>query len=375
MRYPILLLMILGSSRSLYCMVPLAKRNKASGAEITLTPQANLARGEHSLLEDDLVKRDYGQARDYFEKAVEQEEDQAVKAKAALHLGMLYYFKQGVAEDPQKMDQYLSMAAMSAYWIDGLEEIVSLVQILKEPQPYDIHRVNELGESPLHGASKKGYLQVVELLFRLGADAIIEKRVSGRTALFLAATCGHEHVIKRLLSRGAEIDVRDSLGWTPLRAAAVYYHKATLETLLQKGADLRIEDDWGHTPFYSLAKRGMCDLAAIFLDHGAYIDEVDDFGWTALHWVAKEGMCDMAALLIERGARVNAISHRSGDSPLHIASMYHQKGVVRILREHGALRDLRNNKGKVPKECSLLDALSARQVDEEEDAEELSPSL
>ncbi len=375
----IILFLIMSLSSSLHSMQSLTKKSNVTESVTAMAPKAHLALGEYYLWGDDQHGPDYPIARQHFEKAAKQHEDLEARARAAFHLGTLYYFKQVVATDHQKMLCYLAIACFHASQFPELEEIILAAEILREPQPYNIQQIDKEGQSPLHRAAKKGYLLMARLLFKLGADTIIEKRVLGKTALCLAATYGHWALIEFLLARGADINAKDEAGWTPLRAATVHYQVATVRLLLQKGADQRKEDNRGHTPFYNVAKRGLCDLATLFLDNGAFIDEVDDYGWTALHWVAREGLTDMAQLLLARGARMDVVTLASSDTPLHIAYLYHQKEVAKILKAQGAKRDLRNGRGKIPKECSILDTITISQECEKEfdekHGEELSASL
>ncbi len=153
------LFLILGISSSVYPMESLTKKDKPA-----MSPKALLAVAEQYLLEDEEYKPDYARACQYFEEAAEQKEDLEVRARADLHLGTLYYFRVGGLGDNRKMDHYLSTAGLAACQLKDLQEIVRMTQILRQPQPYNIHQTNRKDESPLHYAAKKGYLHMVELL-------------------------------------------------------------------------------------------------------------------------------------------------------------------------------------------------------------------
>jgi ankyrin repeat protein len=54
-------------------------------------------------------------------------------------------------------------------------------------------------------------------------------------------------VVRILLEAGANPDVRQSAGWTPLHAAAMNGDLASLELLLAAGADAAAENDEGRS--------------------------------------------------------------------------------------------------------------------------------
>ena len=87
--------------------------------------------------------------------------------------------------------------------------------------------------SPLSGP---GELGVVELLLEEGADPDLEDE-AGQTPMHWAACVGHAAVIDKLVaghgSSAAAANKRDAQGWTPLHHAANHGAKAAVVALLQ----------------------------------------------------------------------------------------------------------------------------------------------
>lgn len=359
-----------------------------------MSPQALLAIAEEFLLQDEEFAPDYAKACEYLEKVIAQtenlkkraytqtsiddpidrkrKEDLESRARAALQLGILYYFKLGGLSNNKKMDHYLSSAALAACQLEGLKEIIRISQMLRQPQPYDIHQINRRGESPLHYAAKKGFMRLLDLLFRLGASAILEKEVGGCTALYLACCNGHLPVIDYVLAKGADIDTRGPRGSTLLHAAVSRRQNNVLTYFFERGVTVSgYCNDAGLTSFYCAAKTGNTQAAAILLQYDAYIDETDMQGWTALHWAALEGAIDTVKFLVRNGAAVNALT-RHGDTPLHLAASVNQEIVATYLMRQGADRKIKNNAGETPADCtSSMQAL----LREGELPEELSLSI
>lgn len=71
---------------------------------------------------------------------------------------------------------------------------------------------------------------------------------SKQSALFAAATWGHDKCVTLLLQFGADVNMRGKDGRTPLFAASQWGHYMCVVMLLIKGADPNITDDFGRYP-------------------------------------------------------------------------------------------------------------------------------
>ena len=108
----------------------------------------------------------------------------------------------------------------------------------------------------------------LEVALSLGASARnITSRWDG-TALIAAAHLGHAEVVKTLIRAGAPLDHVNNLGWTALIESIVLgdggaRHTETLRALVAAGANVNIADRGGQTPL-ALASarryRGMLDI-------------------------------------------------------------------------------------------------------------------
>jgi hypothetical protein len=72
---------------------------------------------------------------------------------------------------------------------------------------------------------------------------------SRNTALHYAAREGNVKVAKLLIDRGADVNVRDSQGWTPLHEAMYFDYFKVAKLLLDHGADRDIQNNEGKTAF------------------------------------------------------------------------------------------------------------------------------
>lgn len=94
------------------------------------------------------------------------------------------------------------------------------------------------------------------------------------TALIAAAHLGHAYVVRMLIVAGAPLDHVNNLGWTALMEAIVLgdggkAHTDTLDALVKAGADVNIADPAGATPLEHARRRGYTTMVAILERAGA----------------------------------------------------------------------------------------------------------
>lgn len=105
-------------------------------------------------------------------------------------------------------------------------------------------------------------------LLELGASAkLVTSRYDG-TALIAAAHLGHDGVVKLLIDAGAPLDHVNNLGWTALIEAIVLgnggpRHVETLRALVRAGANVNLADRNGATPLALARSRGYRPMVEI----------------------------------------------------------------------------------------------------------------
>ncbi|XP_014261423.1 protein phosphatase 1 regulatory subunit 12A isoform X2 [Cimex lectularius] len=72
---------------------------------------------------------------------------------------------------------------------------------------------------------------------------------TGATALHVAAAKGYLKVMDILIKAGADIDAKDLDGWTPLHAASHWGQREACEILVENFCDMNIKNCVGQTPF------------------------------------------------------------------------------------------------------------------------------
>ncbi len=116
--------------------------------------------------------------------------------------------------------------------------------------------------------------ETLRLLLSLGASAkLVTSRYFG-TALIAAAHLGHDTVVKQLIDAGAPLDHVNNLHWTAVIEAIVLgdggaRHQETLRRLIGAGANLQLTDRQGQTPLQLARSRGYREMVRMLEQAGA----------------------------------------------------------------------------------------------------------
>ncbi|XP_050700935.1 adhesion G protein-coupled receptor L4-like isoform X2 [Eriocheir sinensis] len=137
--------------------------------------------------------------------------------------------------------------------------------------------------------------------------------------------------VRALLSAGANVNVTDSLGWTPLHNAAYTGQADMVRVLLMHQANPDTpEPVHGRSSLHLAAYSGHAEVVSLLLDAGATIDLRDEHGQSALHLGVWRGQVGVVATLLQREAQVDAQDDR-GSTPIMLAAIQDTPEVTREL--------------------------------------------
>ena len=128
----------------------------------------------------------------------------------------------------------------------------------------DVNAQNRMQDSAYLLAGAQGYREILELALAHGADLKSTNRYGG-TALIPACERGHVEVVKRLLQAGVDPNHVNRLGWTGLLEAIILSdggprHQAIVALLIEGGADVNLPDGDGRTPLQHARQRGQAEI-------------------------------------------------------------------------------------------------------------------
>ena len=131
--------------------------------------------------------------------------------------------------------------------------------------------IKNIFKETLHKACDKGNIEAVKQFLADGADVNVKDK-DGGTPLSYAAFEGHKEIAELLIEKGADVNATGESGRTPLHNAGSW-NKETIELLIAKGADVNAEVVSktrynGRTPLDEAIVDNETEVAALLRKHG-----------------------------------------------------------------------------------------------------------
>lgn len=144
---------------------------------------------------------------------------------------------------------------------------------------------------------------------------------TGQTALHWSAVRGSIPALETLLRSGADLTASDSRGYTVCHVAAQYGQTAILYHLAMKwGADIDVVDADGRTPLHWAAYKGFADTIRLLLVMGSRPLLTDREGCSPLHWAAIRGNSEACTVLLQGGSEESLqVPDATGATPSQLA--------------------------------------------------------
>ncbi|HID46111.1 MAG TPA: hypothetical protein EYP34_10190 [Chromatiaceae bacterium] len=162
----------------------------------------------------------------------------------------------------------------------------------------DMNQLDRDGHAPLHVAVRKGRIAITRLLIKEGVDVNI-KDTKGHTAMYHAVFTANPRIADLLLEAGANLDA------TALLLEIVQQgikEREAIRYLVNHGANLEVRDSNGDTPLLIAIRKGNHKLAKHLVNFGANVTVTDAGGKTALEIAKSLDLSDIALLLRRNGA-------------------------------------------------------------------------
>ena len=227
----------------------------------------------------------------------------------------------------------------------------------------DVNLQNGEGNTALLSAVSRGHAEAVDVLLKSGKCDLKERRHSSslmntvrkpydvvehlfrNTAhtvnrmtdpiLIVASARGHTDIVVSLIQFGCDVDITGKFLKTALHHAARCGHVDTTKSLLDAGANMNLQDNMGHTPLLLAAAKGFLrryrDVMTLLIESGCEVSMVDVHGRNVFHVAAAHGCADIINLLFCRGESTAAEAPTfRGGTPLLTAVRSHRLNVVKI---------------------------------------------
>ncbi len=140
-------------------------------------------------------------------------------------------------------------------------------------------------------------------------------------------------IAESLLRYGADIDLQDPQGVTPLNYASAYGSFRFADLLLYYRADIDKKDFTGTTPLMSAIWAGYANVADLLIQNGANLEARDNQGFSPLLIAAQNGDTLMLHYLIKEG--VDIYEKCENWDALSLCIKYNHKEAIKMLIKSG----------------------------------------
>ncbi len=272
----------------------------------------------------------------------------------------------------QAQDMMLIKAIKSQDW-------VAINALIKDGNA-DVNATEADGTSVLAHAVYRDHTESVKALLGAGADPDLANDY-GITPMNLAMENRSLAMVRLLLDAGADPNAANWSGETLLMTSARTGFSEAMELLLDAGADVNVQDPRRHQSalMWAIAFNNP-QGAKVLIDHGAdvnassiqlkesfnplqlegyggtTIDSISMGGYTPLLFASRVGDLETARVLIEHGADVNARSVGDGTPLIMAASQGHEDLALYLLSE-GANPNVADGNGMTPLHYALRDGI------------------
>ena len=179
-------------------------------------------------------------------------------------------------------------------------------------------------------AVDKGQVSQLSKLLKKGANPDIPN-TEGYTPLMMAARTSHLELAQLLIEAGADLNIRNKYGETAIMLASYHGQTEMVRQLYVKGAEINHK---GWNPLLYAASGGHSDTIRLLLTAEANINSTSDNGTTALMMAVRGNHFDAVSLLLNSGADPD-IKNEHGDNALNWAEKRNYPNIVKLLKSHG----------------------------------------
>ena len=187
--------------------------------------------------------------------------------------------------------------------VEFTKEIIEKIKELINDKETDINAFKD-DLTALIIAAENGYTEIVKCLLDKGAEPNLKTKFN-YTALMLAASHGHTEIVKILVDNDAYLDLIEKDNCTALMLAALYGHTEIVKFLLDKGAEPNLISGNNWTALIVAAKCGYTEIVKLLLNKGANVTLTNKHNLTALELAKKATISTLLQRVADPIERLN----------------------------------------------------------------------
>lgn len=196
----------------------------------------------------------------------------------------------------------------------------------------DVNMQDAMGRIPIIYAVEHENKALVEFLLEKGTDVALHCSSYNMPIVFVPFIRQKPELAYLFIARCKDVNIRDSIGNTPLSWAARFGYVDTVKLLLQKGANVNNASINNKTPLMEASEKGHYEIVELLIKSGASVNVQTKKGWSALMWTAEKGYIEIVSMLIEVDADLSARNNK-GERALTIAQKNNHQETAKIIEE------------------------------------------
>lgn len=210
---------------------------------------------------------------------------------------------------------------------------------------------NSLYGTPLHEAVRRRCARVVQVLLDHGALVDATCELHNSTPLHKAAECGQSKIADILLDHKANVYATQDDGTNAFTCAVKHCKVRVLKLLLKRGINVNVRDEAGLTALQYSLKNGDYNLMCFLLNQGARAD-MEDGKLSAIHQAAYYDKTSAMKKFMEYCEDVDVKDERQ-KTPLHYAAKEGSHKIVKLLLDHGACAKTLDGESRNALDCAV----------------------
>jgi len=226
---------------------------------------------------------------------------------------------------------------------DLVQSVSSSVPSAPASSMQSVGPVRELPSMTLHEAVANGNVDQVRAV--LTPQNVNSTNAEGKTPLHLAVS--NEALIELLISGGADLEIKDHAGHTPLAEAARQNQALAVDLLLAKGAQVNTTNQQQERPLHIAAAKGYVQVVLSLLKYCPHLNARDGQSRTPFLVALSAGKPNIADELAQKKCDIT-VRDSLGNTGLHYAAMHQlTHWMDRLIKAKLSLAD-RNQEKKTP---------------------------
>ncbi|XP_076459190.1 uncharacterized protein LOC143292617 [Babylonia areolata] len=215
------------------------------------------------------------------------------------------------------------------------------------------------GTTPLLEAVSHQYMEISQLLLARGCDINRADRLHQaplheairQVSQYFDPAQSEEAVglVKRLVRSGANLNLGDSQGWTPLYQSAYGGHLELTKLLVESRADLTVLTSSGESIMHAAVCGNNLDIVRYLIDAGCSVNVASKNGQTPLMvGIISKSDIQILSTVVKAGGDINKAEHSALHTPLHEAIHQHYNQAAILLIDAGCNLRAQNKERQTP---------------------------